>query len=591
MENIKSDKPLSLMIRFWNHLPKGSYKYFVLYCALILFASFTEIFSIGAVLPFLGVLTNPEEVFKIEKIQPLIAMFGISSAKELILPVTVLFGLSAIIAGITRLSLLLLSTRITLKIGAAMSIDVYRKTMYQPYRVHVARNSSEVVTGVITKADGAMGMVLQPFLGIINAAFMLITLLIATISISPIIALTVFSSFGSIYLLIAFYGKKRLSDNGQIIAREQTIMMKSLQEGLGGIRDVLLDGTQSVFSEIYKNSDYPYRKACANNLFINNSPRFAIEALGMILLAGFAYSLGVSQGGLTSSIPVLGALALGAQRMLPILQQAYGSWAVLRAGKASVIDVLELLDQPLPDYANLPLPKPLPFQDKIQIKNLSFRYGDNLPYVLENLDFEIPKGSRIGFIGKTGSGKSTLLDILMALLDPTDGKIFIDGKELNSNTLRAWQANIAHVPQSIYLSDNTIAENIAFGIEKEKIDMGRVKKAAEKAQIAEHIEGLQKGYQTLVGERGIRLSGGQRQRIGIARALYKNATVIIFDEATSALDNETEKFVMEAIDGLGKDLTILIIAHRLSTIQNCDHIIEMSKGKIIRVGKYKELFQ
>jgi len=252
-------------------------------------------------------------------------------------------------------------------------------------------------------------------------------------------------------------------------------------------------------------------------------------------------------------------------------------------------DTLELLDQPLPDYVDQPPAKPIPFQNRITLNNLMFRYTRQTPLVLRNLDLNIKKGSSIGFIGVTGSGKSTLLDIIMGLLLPTEGTLEIDNQLITANNNRAWQAHIAHVPQAIFLADSTIEENIAFGVPNNKIDRDRVKQAAQQAQIADIIETWPKKYKTYVGERGIRLSGGQRQRIGIARALYKQADVIIFDEATSALDNDTEQAVMQSIETLGQNLTILIIAHRLTTLKNCDQIIELADGGIKRIGTYQEI--
>jgi ABC-type bacteriocin/lantibiotic exporter with double-glycine peptidase domain len=274
---------------------------------------------------------------------------------------------------------------------------------------------------------------------------------------------------------------------------------------------------------------------------------------------------------------------------LPVLQQAYAAWSGIRGGQASLHDTLELLDQPLPDYADQPAAKTLPFKYNISLRQLTFRYSPQTPDVLKQLDLTISKGSRVGFVGTTGSGKSTLLDIVMGLLQPTDGALEIDGQAVTPGNNRAWQAHVAHVPQAIFLADSTIEENIAFGVPKEQIDPKRVRQAAQQAQIADSIESWPKQYQTFVGERGIRLSGGQRQRIGIARALYKQADVIIFDEATSALDNETEQAVMQAIEGLSEDLTILIIAHRLTTLKNCTLIVELGNGGIMRTGAYQDV--
>ena len=374
------------------------------------------------------------------------------------------------------------------------------------------------------------------------------------------IALSAFVCFGMLYWMVIRYTKTQLKDNSKIIADQSTQRIKSLQEGLGGIRDVLIDGTQQFYCKLYHKADLLMRRVSGNNIFIAGSPRYAMEAIGMIIIAGLAYLMTKQEGGMVTAIPVLGAFALGAQRLFPALQQAYSAYSQIKGSKSSFEDVLNLLDQPIPEYADQPLPEPIPFEKEITLNNLNFRYSEDSPWVLKNVNLSLKKGSRIGFMGVTGSGKSTLLDIIMGLLPATEGGLMIDNQTINHQNHRAWQAHIAHVPQNIYLSDSTIEENIAFGIAKELINHQRVKKAAQQAQIAELIEEWKDGYQTFVGERGVRLSGGQRQRIGIARALYKQANVLIFDEATSALDNETEQAVMDAIEDLGEEVTILILS-------------------------------
>jgi len=307
----------------------------------------------------------------------------------------------------------------------------------------------------------------------------------------------------------------------------------------------------------------------------------------MALIAGLAYMLAAASGvvgGVTNAIPVLGALALGAQRLLPVLQQIYNGYISIKGNQASTQDALDLLDQPMPVHANAQPFKPMDFQVAITLKDLGFCYTPHGPWVLRNLNLKIPKGSRVGFIGVTGSGKSTLLDVVMGLLNPTEGALLVDNTAVNLQNTRAWQVHISHVPQAIYLSDTSIKENIAFGIRPESIDSQRVKYSAQQAQIAETIECWSNGYDTLVGERGVRLSGGQRQRIGIAR-------VIIFDEATSAHDNGTEAAVMQAIETLGQDITILIIAHRLTTLRNCDQIVEIADGGVKAIGSYEEMIR
>jgi len=552
-------------------------------------ASLAEIISIGALLPFLGILTAPDQVYQHSLMQPVIQILALTEPKQLILPLTILFITAVLLAGVIRLTLLYAITRLTFATGADLSINIYRRTLYQEYEVHVSRNSSEVINGIIGKTGTVIGGVISPTLNLISSIILLVGIMGAFFVINPTIALSAFIGFGLLYWIVIRYTKTHLKDNSKTIADQSTQMIKSLQEGLGGIRDVLIDGTQQFYCKLYRNADLPLRRASGNNEFIGGSPKYAMEAIGMTLIAGLAYLMTLQEGGMVTAIPVLGTLALGAQRLLPLLQQAYGSYSALQGSKSSFEDVLNLLDQPLPEYVDQPLAEPISFVQEIKLNNLNFRYSEDSPWVLKNVDLSLKKGSRIGFMGVTGSGKSTLLDIIMGLLPATEGELIIDQKTINSQNRRAWQAHIAHVPQNIYLSDSTIEENIAFGVAKELIDHQRVKKAAQQAQIAELIEQWKDGYQTFVGERGIRLSGGQRQRIGIARALYKQANVLIFDEATSALDNETEQAVMDAIKDLGEEVTILIIAHRLTTLKGCDEIIKLEKEFNIKTGNYEDI--
>ena len=578
----------SLLKRLWHHISPRRRGQFGLLLVLMLLASFAEILSIGAVLPFLGILTAPERIFDLPLMQPVVRTLNLAEPNQLLLPLTVFFGLAAIIAGTMRLLLLWASTKLSYATGADLSIVVYKRTLYQDYAVHCARNSSEVINGITNKTANAIG-VISNIIGIISSMIMLTFILIALIAVDPTIALIAFCGFGVIYGLVIYLTRRRLLINSQVVAIESTKVIKSLQEGLGGIRDVLIDGTQSTYCKIYNEADLLLRRAQGNNMFISSSPRYFMEALGVVLIATLAYSLAQQSDGIAKAIPILGALALGAQRLLPVLQQAYFSWSSIQGAQVSLKDVLSLLDQPLPNYVYQTSNHSMSFNHFIGLKQIDFRYGPQYPYVLKGIDLKIAKGSRVGFIGATGSGKSTLLDMVMGLLYPTNGSMEIDNQEVTAGNHRAWQEHIAHVPQSIFLADSSIEENIAFGVPTGQIDHHRVKQAARQAQIADTIESWPDQYQTFVGERGIRLSGGQRQRIGIARALYKQADVIIFDEATSALDSETEETVMRAIEGLGKDLTLLIIAHRITTLKKCTQIVELSDGRIKRVGVYKDI--
>jgi ABC-type multidrug transport system fused ATPase/permease subunit len=575
--------------RLWAHLATRRKKQLILLLVIMVVTAFAEVVSIGTVLPFLGVLMSPEKVFSNTYFQPIFTHLGINKSTQLPLPLTLLFIAAAIFSATMRLILVWTQTRLGHAIGADLSAIIYERTLFQPYFVHVSRNSSQVIAGISSKIDTVVYSIILPLLGAMGAVLILATILATLFVIDPLVAIVAIGSIGTLYALIMVLSRQQLTENSQRISRESNQAIKALQEGLGGIRDVLIDGTQSVYCKIYQSADLPLRRARANNQIIASSPRFLIEALGVVFIAILAYSLTSREGGIVVAIPILGALAIGAQRLLPVLQQLFVSWSSLRGAGASLNDVLDLINQPLPSYARGLSNQQIHFNKSIKLKELWFRYSDQAPWALQEVNLEIPKGIRIGFIGATGSGKSTLMDVLMALLFPSRGSLVVDDTVVTESNFRAWQTQIAHVPQSIFLADTTIAENIAFGVPKENINYQLVEKSAKLAQIAMTIQSWEKNYQTYVGERGIKLSGGQRQRIGIARALYKQSSVLVFDEATSALDNETEASVMEVLDTLGKNITVLMIAHRLTTLKNCDLIVELNNGMIKSKGTYEQL--
>ena len=554
--------------------------------ALMLMGAAAELLSLGAVIPFVTVLAKPEAAAKHPAVATLMDLFHIGPP-QLPLAVSLAFAGFVVVAMAVRLALMWANIRFANGLGAEIGETLYARTLQRPYSFHVSRNTSEII-GSMNKVQKLIIGYVQPMLTGIAAFVLAVAIIGLLVVVNPAVAIGGALIFGGSYFLVAFAVRRRLRRNGIVIAVANDQRIQALQEGLGGIRDVILDHAQPIYTRRFSRIEQRFRRAQASSQFDSMFPRVAIEAIGILLLVGFAMALSSSGRDLMAMLPTLGLLAIGAQKLVPLLQQIYSGWSSVASSQRSVDDVLGLLDfEPLP-----PPPETIPFADEIRLQDVGFAYGPpGALNVLVDIDLRIRRGEKIGIVGPTGSGKSTLVDLLMGLLSPVSGRFTVDGCEITPSNAVAWQRHIAHVPQSIYLSDASIAENIAFGIEAGKIDRSRLERAARAAQIHDHVASLPEGYSTPVGERGVRLSGGQRQRIGIARALYKGADVLVLDEATSALDDEIEKRVMAGISESSSGTTVIMIAHRLTTMRACDRIIRLHRGTVAGIETFDTLME
>lgn len=580
-----NEKILSLFYELWLTLSFRRKLQFCVLLALSVAASLFEVLSIGIVLPFLAVLATPEKIMQSSAIKPLLYFFPDITAAKLVLPLTIGFIGAIIFSGIFRMLNLWAGLRFSYSTGADLSESIYRRTLYQPYPVHASRNTSQIIEAVANKTSIVIHT-MNALLVLISTAILLSFILCGLLLINPLITVIAFGILVLIYGAIVSIVRHQLMKNGELISINSIKVFKVLQEGLGGIKDILLDGTQEIYCAIFKSADFPLRRAQERNQFIGQAPKYILEMIGILFLISVGIFVSERAGGFIYAIPLMGLLAVGAQRLLPVFQQAFHAWSIIKSNQMILQDVLLLLKQKFP--VNMGHVTEIPFSRVINLQNISFVYNDSHDFALKNITLEIPKGTRVGIVGKTGSGKSTLIDLVMGFLTPSSGELLIDKITITEHNICRWQKHIAHVPQSIYLADSSIEENIAFGIPRRDIRHEKVVAAAKMAQISDDIDLWPEKYNTNVGERGVRLSGGQRQRVGIARALYKKANVIIFDEATSALDSATENLVMEALQGLSKDLTILLVAHRISTLKICDFIVELDGGQIKWVGGYQD---
>lgn len=551
---------------------------------MTLLGAMAELLVIGAIVPFLAIMADPAGLHSGHLLKTFLAALPRPGGMPVLAVVASIFIVLALAAAVVRLSLSRLTFRFVYAIGHEISVAVYKRIVYQPYSFHIVHNSSDSVAAINRVVDITHNMIL-PLVQSASAATIALFIIIGLFIVDPVVAGSTIAAFALIYLLPSTFIRRRLLRNGQIIAEMVSIRIKTVQEGVGGIRDVLLDHAQPVYVEKFSNVDFQYHDRGRENVFLGAAPRFIVESLGLVLIASLALIMSTRSGGIYVALPVLGALAIGAQRMMPLLQLVYQSWAQIVSVRASYDAVMQFAALPMPTLEHA---EALPLGRSFEVSGVSFSYHNGIE-VLSGIDLTVARGTRVGFVGSTGSGKSTLIDIVMALLQPTSGTLKVDGIPLDERRRRAWQENIAHVSQTIFLSDTTIAQNIAFGIAPEAIDQVRLAEAARRAELLPFIQELPLGFDSLVGERGVRLSGGQRQRIGIARALYKQSSVLVLDEATSALDERTEAAVMSNLQELDAQLTVLIIAHRLSTVRACDVIYRLDKGRIVDAGPFDKV--
>jgi ABC-type multidrug transport system fused ATPase/permease subunit len=561
----------------------------ILLALLMPMTAIAEMAMVAAIIPFLAILAGRPKYETLPLLSSLMDELQRLAPANPLLAAAALFGLTALATAALRLALAWVSQQFSFGMGHELAVETQRRLLHQPYLFHLRHHSSELLASLDKIEYLISNLVLQT---IQAASATLISLFVIAVlfSIDPLSAGLATLLVGGLYGLALLAARHRLATNSKIIGTAYQQRLKLVQESLGGIRDVILDHSQEIQVGQFRTIDQRFMSARAETAFLIAAPRFLVEALGLILIALLAVVIAGRPGGFVAALPILGALALGAQRLLPLIGQLYAGWANLAASAPIVGEVATLASLPIAFEPDQPRAR-LPFTNSIRVTGVSFHYADRGRSALHDISLSIPRGARVAIIGKTGSGKSTLADLLMGLIEPNEGEISIDGAVLAGPRLSGWRQSIAHVPQAIFLADASIAANIALGSPESEPNMERIRHAADVAQLSEFINTLPDGFDTMVGERGARLSGGQRQRLGLARAIYKETPVLVLDEATSALDDATESALLDALDRLGAEgRTIIIIAHRRSTLDRCDLVFRLEQGRLVESGSYEQLF-
>ena len=577
----------ALLLELFAHLPAKRIRQLLLLIPLVIVGALSEIIFIGSVVPLVSLMAAPNAFFSSPVASQVLSLFSLDQVSDPGPMFAAIFMLIVIVATLIRVFLMYVTNKLVFGLSYDVGVRLYTLFINQPYNYHLSRSSGEVLAD-FNKVQILTGGIFRPVIDGAVSVCLSAAIFAGLVLVNAGIAITSAALIGCLYALTGSLLRKYLTQNSSIIAGVQAKRVKVVQEGLGGIRDLILDGSQSQYRRMFAQVDSEFRNAQARNNFIVLMPRFLIECVSICLLVLLVFLLSRQTGGLTEALPLVGALALGAQRLLPLIQRIYQVWAQFEGNISVLEDVLNSLRLPLARSNRLPIVG-LRFKNSLVLDQLGFAYHNEGPQVLKDISLTVPKGSKVGVVGESGSGKSTLMDLLMGLIEPNHGQIKVDGVSIDGANRRHWQRNIAHVPQHIYLADATLAENVAFGTDPSEIDFDRVNDAVACAQLTQLVDASRDGYNMLVGEQGVKLSGGQRQRIGIARALYKTADVLIFDEASSALDTETEEKVMSSISKLEKKITVFMVAHRLHTLRHCDLIIKLQNGKIAEVGDYDSL--
>lgn len=585
----QTEKKLGFLIMdLWEILKwEKKIKLFALF-ALMFLASVAEIVSIGSLIPVITALASPDKILNNAAFIPFPDVLSSGSVSEIqIILISVFSGL-IIFSTFLRLLLVILQSKLGYAIGADIAYSIFNNSLNQRYQDFVEINSSEVTVAIIQKSRAAISSTLLPLMNLVLSMLMLSLAVAVLLYVNPVLTISTFLFFAFLYLLVIAINRKKLSINSIEISQKSNLLLKIVQESMGGFRDITLGRLQPVYTSLFWRNDRDVRLAQASNHVRAESPRYVVEAAGMLFVSWAAFFFINGGQTLDELMPIFGVLILGIQRMLPMMQKGFASWTQMRGEKDSLIDVLKLLHSTSAISSSRTTGLDIQFDNKISLSDMSFSYRTEGNSQLKNVNLDIVKGDFVGIVGASGAGKSTLLDIFMGLLEPNQGEITVDGRVITQENQTSWQKHVSHVPQTIFLADASIEANIAFGVKNDEIDKDRLSLSIDRAQLTELLKDLPNGVKTTVGERGIKLSGGQLQRIGLARAFYRQSSLLVLDEATSALDSKTEAKILKAVHESPEGDTVLMVAHRISTLTRCTKVLEVKNGHVKMYRSYED---
>lgn len=576
--------------KIFSILTQAEKRNFTILIIISVVVAILEVFGVALILPFISVTSNPDLISQNDSLEMVYNYLDFSSPNDFIVFLGLIYLVFLIFSQIFKAFVTFYQLRFIFMREASISRRLLEAYLKKPYSWFLDKHSGELGKSVLSEVAEAIHYCIHPLLKLFSQSALAFVLIILIVIVNPYVALitTLFLIF--LNQFVFNWLKQGITDKGAQKVKSNKTRFKSVVEAFGAIKEIKLNGIEKVYTKRFSKSSIEFANTNSSIQIISIIPKYILETFVFGFLILFII-ISINNGSnINDTLPTITLFAFAALRLVPSAQQIFASMSKIHFSNSGLDEILNQLSDDKELGLSTNQKNKLEILQSVDIKNLSFSYEKSKNIALKNINISIPLGSKIGLVGYTGSGKTTMVDILLGLLKPSQGHVFIDENKIDLSNTREWQNSIGYVPQQIYLSDQTIAENIAFGLSMDELNLSQVKKVAKMARIDEFITSdLEDGYKTKVGERGVRLSGGQRQRIGIARALYNNPTLLILDEATSALDNITEKAVMDSITDEFKNMTMIIIAHRLNTVRMCNCIHLLDSGEIVASGTYDQL--
>jgi ABC-type multidrug transport system fused ATPase/permease subunit len=577
----------------WRLLDSAQRRRVLVLQLLSVLTALSSVSGMAAIVPFFAVLADPNLIASHTALRGLYQHLHFTGSGSFVTALGGAFVVLILLANALNLFGMLAINRFALQTSDAFFVRLFEQYLRRDFGFHLRNSSAQLASTLLLESGRVSIGILRQGLILVANLVTIVFFILSLLILKPLAALGAMLALGTIYVAVYAITRGLLIRNGRSLSRYQVRRTQVVNESLGAIRELIILDVRDIFVQRFADYCRTFSRIELTTLAISTGPRNVLECAIAFCLVGVALYLRGTDAGVGPWLGQLSFIALAAYRLMPALQQTFSAVVSVRANHVALESLAAELERGPDEEPRVRLESPATWPNRpvgeIRVREVSFRYATDRPPAVSNLSLCIPGGSAVGFVGANGSGKTTLVDLLAGLLSPTSGHVEVDGVTIDHTSRTAWQSSIAYVPQNVFLLDATVAENIALGIPRERMDRERLELAVELSRLTDCVASLPNGYAEVLGDRGCRLSGGQRQRLGIARALYREASVLILDEATSALDNTAEEEIVGMLHALQPSRTLLLIAHRFSALRHCEIIHEFRGGEIVRSGSYADL--